>query len=581
MFIPTTIEELDKLNWKELDIILVSGDTYIDTYYDGIVLIGKLLIANGYKVGIIAQPSLNTSFDILRLGEPKLFWGVSGGSVDSMVSNYTALKKKKKTDDLTPGGINNRRPDRACIVYSYLIQRYSKHNKFIVLGGIEASLRRIAHYDYIEDKIRRSILFDSKADCLIYGMGEKAILELAECKRNNQDYRNIKGLCYISNEKVDNYIEMPSFEEVIQDKMKFIEMFNIFYKNNDPITAQGIYQKHSNRYLIQNPPQDNLSTEELDKIYSLDFERDVHPYYKQQGKVIGLDTIQFSITTHRGCFGECNFCSIAVHQGRTVVSRSINSITQEAKLLAKHRNFKGYITNIGGPTANMYGMECKRQMKSGSCLDKRCDYPEQCKTMNVSHKLLIDLLKELRRIEGLKAVFIGSGIRYDLILKDKKYGEIYLENIIESHISGQLKIAPEHIDTKVTNAMGKPNNRELVNFINKFYEINKAKRKKQYLTYYFIAGHPECSTKEMLNLRKYIIDKMKVLPEQVQIFTPTPSTYSSLMYYTEIDPFNNKNIFVEKNLQKKLYQKELITKNENKKKVIKVLNFVEKQKDKI
>lgn len=566
MFIPTTIEELEKLKWKELDIILVSGDTYIDTYYNGIALIGKLLIANGYKVGIIAQPNFETSFDILRLGEPKLFWGISGGTVDSMVSNYTALKKRKKIDDLTPGGINNKRPDRACIVYSNLIKRYAKHNKFIVLGGIEASLRRIAHYDYIENQIRRSILFDSKSDCLIYGMGEKAILELAECKKNNQDYRNIRGLCYISNEKINDYIELPSFEEVYHDKTKFIEMFNIFYKNNDPIISHGIYQKHSNRYLIQNPPQSNLSTEELDKIYSLDFERDVHPYYKKQGKVKGLDTIQFSITTHRGCFGECNFCSIAVHQGRTVVSRSIDSITQEAQKLTKHKNFKGYITNLGGPTANMYGMECKRQMKSGSCQDIRCDYPELCKSLKISHKPLIDLLKELGRIEGIKAVFIGSGIRYDLILKDKKFGDLYLENIIDRHISGQLKIAPEHIDINVTNAMGKPDNNELIYFINKFYKINKIKKKKQYLTYYFIAAHPNCSKNEMLNLRKYITEKIKVFPEQVQIFTPTPSTYSTLMYYTEIDPFNNKTIFVEKNLKEKLYQKELITKMEKKKK---------------
>jgi len=565
LFIPTTSEELKKLNWDQLDIILISGDTYIDSYYDGIVLIGKVLIDKGFKVGIIAQPNTNSSDDILRLGEPKLFWGISAGCVDSMVANYTALKKRKKKDDLTPGGINDRRPDRACIVYTNLIKRYATSNKFVVLGGIEASLRRIAHYDYIDDNIRRSILFDSKADCLVYGMGEKTVIEIAEHLDKNKDFRNIRGLCYISNQKVYEYTELPSFEEVKADKYKFIEMFKIFYQNSDPLTAKGLYQKYSDRYLIQNPPQFNLTSAELDNIYSLDFERDTHPYYKSQGQVKALDTIQFSITSHRGCFGECNFCSIAVHQGRTVLSRSINSIVEETKKIIKHKNFKGYISDLGGPTANMYGMMCKRQVKSGSCQDKRCDFPVQCTTMELSHKPLIELLKKLRNIKDIKAIFIGSGIRYDLIIKDKTYGEQYLREVIEFHTSGQLKIAPEHVDTKVTNAMGKPENSDLLSFVNLFNQINIQKKKKQYLTYYFIACHPGCSIKEMKKLKSYIEKNIKITPEQVQIFTPTPSTFSTLMYYTEINPFDHQKIFVEKKSKLKQKQKQLVTKTNHKK----------------
>ncbi len=326
MFIPTTYKEIKQLGWEKLDVILISGDVYIDCYYDGSALLGKLLMSKGYKVGIISQPDISNSDDITRLGEPSLFWGVSAGCVDSMVANYTALQKKKRSDDLTPGDINNRRPDRAVIKYTNLIRQNFKNTKPIIIGGIEASLRRIAHYDYWTDSIRKSILFDSKADYLIYGMAEKTILEVADNLKHGRELNSIRSLCYVSKNAVDNYLELPSFDEVKNDKLKFIDMFHKFYQNNDPLNAIGLCQKHDTRYLIQNPPNYYLSQKELDDIYGLEFERDVHPFYKKHGKVKALETIQFSINSHRGCYGECNFCAIAVHQGRTIRSRSRKSV---------------------------------------------------------------------------------------------------------------------------------------------------------------------------------------------------------------------------------------------------------------
>lgn len=353
-FLPTTRDELEQLGWDQLDIILISGDSYIDSPFIGIAVIGRYLIDNGFRVGIIAQPTLSSPRDITRLGEPKLFWGVSGGSVDSMVANYTASKKKRKSDDFTPGGINNRRPDRAVIAYSNLIRKYFKDTKPIVLGGIEASLRRVAHYDYWSNKIRKSILFDAKADALVYGMGEKTTLQLAEAFKQNQDWRTTNGVCFISNEPPEDYLELPSFDEVRLSKSQFTEMFHTFYTNNDPLTACGLYQKSDTRYLIQNPPGSYLSQRELDAVYETDFALEQHPYYQKFGCVKALDTIRFSLATHRGCYGECNFCAIAVHQGQTVRWRSEKSIIKEAKRFGSHAKFKGIISDAGGPTANMY-----------------------------------------------------------------------------------------------------------------------------------------------------------------------------------------------------------------------------------
>ncbi len=566
MFLPTTMEEVKKLGWNYLDIILISGDTYIDSSYNGTALIGKWLYKHGFKVGVIAQPDINSDVDIKRLGEPKLYWAVSAGCVDSMVANYTATKKKRRSDDFTPGGENTKRPDRASIAYTNLIKRYFKNSEVpIVLGGIEASLRRITHYDYWSNNLRRPLIFDAKADILSYGMGEKSMLELARAIRDKKDWRDIRGLSYISKEAKEGYLELPSYENCVKDKKEFIKAFETFYHNCDSILAKGLYQKCGDRYLIQNPPSENFSSRELDAIYSMDFERDVHPYYKKMGEVRALDTIKTSVTTHRGCYGECNFCAIAIHQGRTVISRTEDSIVDEVKEITKMRKFKGNIADVGGPTANMYQVECKKKLKFGACQDRRCLYPQKCPALKIDHSKQIDLLKRLKSIDKIKKIFIASGIRYDMILDDKKCGQMYMEEIIKDHVSGQMKIAPEHTEDKVLSLMGKQGKAPLKEFKEKFYEINKKLGKKQFLTYYLIAAHPGCNEKDMLDLKRFASAELRVNPEQVQIFTPTPSTYSTLMYYTEMDPFTGKKLFVEKDNGKKQKQKDILIPRENNK----------------
>lgn len=566
MFLPTTMEEVKKLGWNYLDIILISGDTYIDSSYNGTALIGKWLYKHGFKVGVIAQPDINSDVDIKRLGEPKLYWAVSAGCVDSMVANYTATKKKRRSDDFTPGGENTKRPDRASIAYTNLIKRYFKNSEVpIVLGGIEASLRRITHYDYWSNNLRRPLIFDAKADILSYGMGEKSMLELARAIRDKKDWRDIRGLSYISKEAKEGYLELPSYENCVKDKKEFIKAFETFYHNCDSILAKGLYQKCGDRYLIQNPPSENFSSRELDAIYSMDFERDVHPYYKKMGEVRALDTIKTSVTTHRGCYGECNFCAIAIHQGRTVISKTEDSIVDEIKEITKMKKFKGNIADVGGPTANMYQVECKKKLKFGACQDRRCLYPQKCPALKIDHSKQIDLLKRLKGIDKIKKIFIASGIRYDMILDDKKCGQMYMEEIIKDHVSGQMKIAPEHTEDKVLSLMGKQGKAPLKEFKEKFYEINKKLGKKQFLTYYLIAAHPGCNEKDMLDLKRFASAELRVNPEQVQIFTPTPSTYSTLMYYTEMDPFTGKKLFVEKDNGKKQKQKDILIPRENNK----------------
>jgi len=412
MFLPTTREEMDILGWDRLDVILITGDSYIDSPFIGTAVIGKVLQRAGYRVGVIAQPDIHSDEDITRLGEPRLFWGVTGGSIDSMVANYTSLKKKRRNDDYTPGGSNNRRPDRAVIIYANLLRRYFKKTKPIVLGGIEASLRRVPHYDFWSDSIRSSILFDAKADYLLYGMAEKAVIQLAEALKDGTDPQDIRGLCYIAGEqecekKRLDYLELPPYETVREDKKVFGDMFNTFYQNNDALTAKGLYQKHGSRYLIHNPPPLPLTQTELDAVYALDYDRAQHPFYEQQGKVRALETIKFAIPTHRGCYGECNFCAITVHEGRTVQWRSEESVLMEAQHLTKHPDFKGYIMDLGGPTANMYGFECGRKLRLGACPDRRCLYPEVCPSLRADHRHQLELLRKIRRIEGVKKVFIA------------------------------------------------------------------------------------------------------------------------------------------------------------------------------
>jgi uncharacterized radical SAM protein YgiQ len=559
MFIPATIEELKALGWEKLDVILITGDAYVDSPFIGIAVIGKVLIRAGYKVAIIGQPDVNSGKDIMKFGEPELFWGVTGGSIDSLVANYTASKKRRREDDLTAGGANNRRPDRAVISYCNLIRKYFKHTKPIVIGGVEASLRRVAHYDYWSDTVRKSVLFDSKADFLVYGMGESSVLNLAERIKLHQAANELRGICYVSSAKPQDYIELPSFDEVSANKSKFLEMFKLFYQNNDPVTARGLVQLQDTRYLVQNPPAENLTTGQLDAIYDLQFERDSHPAFKKQGKVRALETIINSVTTHRGCYGECNFCSIAVHQGKTVIWRSQKSIINEVREIARKPGFKGYILDVGGPTANMYGFECQKKLKNGNCSNKRCIYPEICSNMRVDHNPQIQLLRSLRKVPGVKKVFVASGIRYDLVLEDKKYGLKYLKDITEHHVSGQMKIAPEHTEDKVLQLMGKPDKRSLIKFNELFYNFSKSKGKNQFLTYYLIAAHPGCTEIDMKRLKEFASQRLKINPEQVQIFIPLPSTYSALMYYTERDPFTGNKIFVEKDLKRKESQKLIIT----------------------
>jgi len=559
MFLPTTHKEMQALGWDALDAILVSGDSYIDSPYIGVALIGKLLAERGYRVGIIAQPNINSPEDITRLGEPRLFWGISGGSVDSMVANYTATNKRRRRDDYTPGGENNRRPNRAVIAYTNLIKRNFKNTVPIVLGGVEASLRRVAHYDYWSNKIRRAILFDAKADILVYGMAERTIVELAQRLKNNEDWRDLRGLSYITKEPQPDYIQLPSYEQVQQDHHALIDMFHSFYKNNDPLNARGLCQAHGDRFLIQNPPNFYLSEKEIDEVYALKFERAQHPFYQAQGDVKALETIRFSLSTHRGCYGECNFCAIAVHEGRTVRWRSPASIEREARRISKLPGFKGYIQDVSGPTANMYGYECPKKLKDGSCQDRRCLTPERCPVLKIDHSRQLDLLRRLRRIEGVKKVFVASGIRYDMVLADQKHGRTYLKEIVRHHTSGQMKIAPEHTEDHVLRLMGKPGADDLHDFKAMFDQMNRDAGKKQFLTYYLIAAYPGCTLADMRKLKAYASRELRLNPEQVQIFTPTPSTYASIMYHTGLDPFTGKKLFVEKEIGGKMRQKAVVT----------------------
>ena len=559
MFIPTTADEVSRRGWKNLDIILVSGDTYYDSPYNGTAIIGHWLIDNGFKVGIIAQPRTDSGEDITRLGSPELFWGVSSGAVDSMVANYTATKKFRKEDDFTPGGVNDRRPDRAVIAYSNLIKRFSK-GKPIVLGGVEASLRRLAHYDFWSDSIRRSVLFDSKADVITYGMGERSNLLLAQHMRDGRDWKDVKGICRISKEVPEGYEVLPSYEECAASDDKFTEAFWKFYRNNDPVTAIGLAQGHGDRYLIQNPPQPPLDRDMLDRVYEMDFENAVHPYYAKQGHVRAVDTVKNSITTHRGCYGECNFCSIAVMQGRNVISRSRESILREAELIASAKGFDGVIRDVGGPTANMYGFDCPKKAKVGACPDKRCIYPEICRWIPVDHKPQIDLLNEIKSIDGVRKVFVASGIRHDLVIADKKHGDEYLECLCRDHVSGQMKIAPEHVSPFVLDMMGKPGPKDLLEFKKRFDGINKKLGKEQFLTYYMMAAHPGCGERQMDELSEFCRRELKTNPEQIQVFTPSPSTVSTLMYRTGKNWLGGEFIKSERSMQKRKKQKDAVLK---------------------
>ncbi|MDK2945887.1 YgiQ family radical SAM protein [Geotoga petraea] len=566
--IPTNEDDMEKMGLKQLDVILVNGDSFVDHPSYGMAIIARVLKEMvGLTVGVISQPNWKDTLDISKLGIPKYFWGVSAGNMDSMVSNYTASKKKRNSDVYSPEGSFRKRPDRATIVYTNLIKQFNKE-KPVIIGGIEASLRRFAHYDWWQNKVKHSILLDSKADLLVYGMAEKTIFEIGEIFKNKgtiDDCKSLRGVVYQLKKndvlKEEKYVEIPSYEEVSKNKEKYIEAFNAFYNNVDPYQSKILLQKHQNRYVVQNLPQLPLSQSEMDEVYSLNYTKEVAPEELKKGYVKSIDTVRTSITTHRGCYGECSFCAIALHQGRYIQSRSKESIIKEVKELTNRKDFKGYISDLGGPTANMYGDDCKKKIKSGACLNKSCIGIEYCKSLNHSHKNYLDLLENVKKIDGVKKVFISSGIRYDLIEKDEKYGDEFLYKLLKFHNPGRFKIAPEHSDNNVLKLMNKPDFIHTENFINKLNKIKKEKNLNTKFSAYLISAHPGATKKADKKLASDINKFFPFQPEDIQIFTPTPSTKSTTMYYTEKNPDNGKSIFVEKNEKERKEHKNILFNN--------------------
>ena len=566
-FLPVTREEMRKLGWRQADVILVSGDAYVDTPYSGVAVIGQVLARAGYKVAILSQPDMKDPEAFRALGEPALFWGVSPGCVDSMVANYTAAGKRRHQDDFTPGGENNRRPDRAALIYSNAIRAAWKPCKPIILGGVEASLRRIAHYDFWSDKVRRPIVCDAKADALCYGMGERAMLAFAAAIRDNTDWHGIPGLCWMAGEKgftpPEGAVELPSFASVSantpEGKRAFAEAFAIFQRNQDAVTGHPLVQKVDNRWLVHNRPSPPLEQDELDAVHDIPWMLDAPPSIRAQGPIRALDTIRFSVTTHRGCYGDCRFCAITVHQGRRIVSRSQRSVIEEVKGFARHPKFRGTVADVGGPTANMYGFDCARKAKAGACSDRDCLFPRVCPALKPNHRPQLELLRRLREIPGVKHLFVASGIRPDLIEADRTCGDEYIATLAKHHVSGQLKLAPEHVVTRVLAYMGKPDVKDLLAFKRKFDAASRRLGRKQYLTYYFIAAHPGCTEADMRELKRFAERELNLHPEQVQIFTPTPLTAATCMYYTGLDPATGREVYVARGLGEKQRQKDLLT----------------------
>ncbi len=557
--LPISKKEMEDRGWKELDIILVTGDAYVDHPSYGAAVIGRVLKDAGFKVGIIPQPDWRERDDFVKLGRPRLFFGVTAGNLDSMVANYTANKRIRSDDDYSPGGRAGLRPDRASIIYTNKI-REAFPNMPIALGGIEASLRRLAHYDYWSEQVRRSLIMDSKADILVYGMGEKQVLEIAERLKRGEEVKSLDGIrgTVVIRNKIDNlndYMEIPSFEDVQADKDKFNEAFRLTYLESDPIRGKTIVQKHKDRFVIQYPPALPLTTGELDRIYLLGYMRDWHPIYDKLGGVPGFETVRFSVISHRGCSGGCHFCSLYLHQGRIVQSRSPGSIIEEINVIANQKGFKGTITDIGGPTANLYKAECSLWEKRGACKDKKCLVPERCKNLKLGYDETIELWDEVKKIPKVKHVFVSSGVRYDLLI-DKESDE-YLKSLCADHISGQLKVAPEHSEKKVLELMNKPQFATYEKFTRRFSDMNKRLNKKQYLVNYFINAHPGSTLEDALNM-SLELRKRHIHPEQIQDFIPLPMTVSGCMYYTEKNPFTGKRVHVARGLRERKIQRALI-----------------------
>ena len=550
--------DMEARGWAELDFVLISGDAYVDHPSFAPAVIGRYLESKGYRVGIIAQPDWNDVNAFKKLGKPRLASLVTAGNLDSMLNKFTAAKKIRREDDYSPGGEAGHRPDRATLVYSNRMKE-AYRDVPLIIGGIEASLRRFGHYDYWSDTVRRSILVDSKADVLIYGMGELQIIELAEALDQNrfeESLPNIRGICYMSKEIPSiECVEGPSFEEIKADKMAFADAFRIQYDEQDPFYGRPIVQKHGDRYVVQNVPALPLTQEQMDAAYDLPYTRKWHPSYDDKGGVPALSEVQFSLVSQRGCFGSCSFCAITNHQGRIIQNRSHQSLIDEAKLMIGMDDFKGYIHDVGGPTANFRHLACDKQAVFGACKGRTCAAPEPCENLNTNHDDYIALLRKLRKLKGVKKVFVRSGLRYDYVLADNN--KAFVKELCEHHVSGQLKVAPEHVSKRVTTMMGKAGKEEFLTFKKWFEEANRELGKKQYLVPYFMSSHPGCTLEDAIELAEFLRDQ-HMYPEQVQDFIPTPGSLSTCMYYTGINPLDGKPVYVAKKGRDKAKQRALM-----------------------
>ena len=554
-FLPVTMEEMRARGWDQPDFVYVSGDAYVDHPSFGHAIICRVLEHAGYRVAMLSQPDWHDTADFMRFGQPRLGFMVSAGNIDSMVNHYSVAKRPRDKDSYTPGGAPGKRPDRATIVYCNMIRRAYPHVQ-IVIGGVEASLRRFAHYDYWDDRVRNSILVDSGADILSYGMGERCILEVAQAMEDGAlERRAIRGTCRMMKDIPKGYIELPSAEAVRSDKIAYCEMYNMCAREQDPVRGRGLAQKHGDRYLIAHPPQLPLNEKELDSTFDLPFTRRWHPMYDAMGGVPALDEVKFSIMATRGCFGSCSFCALTFHQGRIVTARSHESVLKEARELTKMPDFKGYIHDVGGPTANFRRPACPKQLKSGTCPDRQCLFPEICAAAKPDHSEFVKLLRQMRAIPGIKKVFIRSGLRYDWLLKDKD--STFLRELVENHVSGQLKVAPEHVSPRVLSMMGKPGQPVFEEFARRYADMNKQLGKKQYLVCYFMSSHPGSELSDAIRLAEFLRDS-DIRPEQVQDFYPTPGTLSTAMYYTGLDPRTMKPVYVARSPHEKAMQRALM-----------------------
>jgi len=575
-FLPINIDDMNKRGWEQCDFIFVTGDAYVDHSSFAVGIISRLLERYGYKVGIISQPDWKDIDSFKKLKEPRLGFLVNSGNIDSMVNHYTTFKRKRSNDVYSPGGQPNLRPDRAVTVYSNRIREAYK-NVPIIIGGIEASLRRLNHYDYWNDSVKRSILMDSGADLLVYGMGEKSIIQIAEALDSGipvNEITFINGTVYKTKD-IDRPFEpifLPSYDEVVSSKKKYGESYKIQYENTDSITGKTLMEQYDTIYVVQNPPMAPLTMQELDDIYDLEYMMDYHPIYKDLGGIPALNEIKFSITSVRGCFGGCSFCALNFHQGRVVQGRSHESILKEVDKMKNDKEFKGYIHDVGGPTANFRIKACKKQEKFGVCKDRECLTPVKCKNLQVDHSDYIELLRKIRKVEGIKKVFVRSGIRYDYAIYDSN--DEFINEICEYHVSGQLRTAPEHVSESVLKLMGKPSISTYNQFARKFNDISKKLNKDQYIVPYFISSHPGSRLKDSIELAEYI-KSIGHIPEQVQDFYPTPGTLSTCMYYTSFNPLTGEEVYIPKDNEEKRMQRALLqyNKKENYKLVLKALEI--------